>query len=70
MTSIPFNLDPNATKDPADPNNTPEGTEDLDLGADLDLEAEPEADESADDVESTIISADSISHATEGSADR
>jgi hypothetical protein len=65
MTSIPFNLDPNATKDPADPNNTPEGTEDLDL--DVDRER---GDESSEDVESTIISADSISHATEGSADR
>jgi hypothetical protein len=70
MTSLPFNLDPDATKDPADPMSTPERTGELDLGADLDLGAEPEADESADDVESTIISADSISRGTEGSDDR
>jgi hypothetical protein len=65
MTSIPFNLDPNATRDPADPNNMPEGTEDLDLGVDREW-----GDESSEEVESTIISADSISRATEGSADR
>jgi len=66
MTSLPFNLDPNATKDPADP-NAPERTGELDLGADLDLGVGPDVDEASDDVESTIISADSISSATEKS---
>jgi hypothetical protein len=63
MTSMPFNLDPDATKDPADPISPPEGTSDLDLGADG-------GEETSADVEPTIISADSIPHADEGSDDR
>jgi hypothetical protein len=65
MTSMPFNLDPNATRDPANPIDTPEGTADLNVGAGPDS-----GDEASDDVEQSIISADAIRHATEGSDDR